>query len=223
MMEGDQPAGGQWNFRPRQPQARQAGPVAPPPAALCPGCGDGRGAGAGRGAVPRHFGTLRPFGWGGDRRARWRRWSISRPPPAALRRRAGCDAGGRSVPVHALISPYLNLGLLSPMEVCQRVEAEWRRAACRSTRRKGSSARSSAGANSCAASGRWRGRTTRRATRWAIHRALPAVYWGGQDADGLHGPCGGADARQAYAHHIQRLMVTGNFRAAGRGGPGPGA
>ena len=60
---------------------------------------------------------------------------------------------------HSLISPYLNLGLLGPMEVCRAVEAAWKAATCRSMRRKGSFGRSSAGANMCVASRGWKALT----------------------------------------------------------------
>jgi deoxyribodipyrimidine photolyase-related protein len=43
------------------------------------------------------------------------------------------------------------------------------------------------------------------------HRGLPAMYWTGQTRMRCMSEAIGASLRHAYAHHIQRLMVTGNF------------
>jgi deoxyribodipyrimidine photolyase-related protein len=40
---------------------------------------------------------------------------------------------------------------------------------------------------------------------------LPAFYWTGQTPMRCLAECIGTTRRTAYAHHIQRLMVTGNF------------
>ena len=42
-------------------------------------------------------------------------------------------------------------------------------------------------------------------------RDLPALYWTGQTPMRCMAECIGTTRRHAYAHHIQRLMVTGNF------------
>ena len=42
-------------------------------------------------------------------------------------------------------------------------------------------------------------------------RDLPWFYWSGETAMNCLAQCIGATRTHAYAHHIQRLMVTGNF------------
>ena len=42
-------------------------------------------------------------------------------------------------------------------------------------------------------------------------RALPAMYWGGETRMNCIAHAVGQTREEAYAHHIQRLMVTGNF------------
>lgn len=112
---------------------------------------------------------------------------------------------------HAVISPYLNIGLLQPMEVCQRAEEAWRAGAAPLNAVEGF-IRQIIG---------WReyvrgiyflegpDYTSRNALYHS--RPLPAFFWGGE----THMRCISEVVDQtrvyAYAHHIQRLMVTGNF------------
>ena len=42
-------------------------------------------------------------------------------------------------------------------------------------------------------------------------RALPALYWGGETRMACLSHVVAQTREDAYAHHIQRLMVTGNF------------
>jgi deoxyribodipyrimidine photolyase-like uncharacterized protein len=53
---------------------------------------------------------------------------------------------------HSVLSPYINIGLLDPLDVCKRVVKAYETVTRRSMRSKVSCARSSAGANMCVAS-----------------------------------------------------------------------
>ena len=118
---------------------------------------------------------------------------------------------GEPVLFHAIISPALNLGLLDPLAVCQAAEAAYR----------------AEHAPLAAVEGFIRQiigwREFMRGVYWlrmpgyaalnalAAQRPLPQFYWdGGTQMNCLHHAI--TDTRSnAYAHHIQRLMVTGNF------------
>ena len=118
---------------------------------------------------------------------------------------------GQAFLYHALISPYLNAGLLGPMEICERAEAAYRegRAAINAVE---GFVRQIVG---------WRefvrgvyflegpGYTERNAL--GHRRALPEFYWTGETDMHCVGDCVRQTMGEAYAHHIQRLMVTGNF------------
>jgi deoxyribodipyrimidine photolyase-related protein len=112
---------------------------------------------------------------------------------------------------HSLLSPALNLGLLSPREVCRQAEAAWRSGKAPLNAVEGF-VRQILG---------WREYV--RGVYWTsmpgyaecnaleATRPLPKFYWTGETAMRCLNQVIGDTARHAYSHHIQRLMVTGNF------------
>jgi deoxyribodipyrimidine photolyase-related protein len=112
---------------------------------------------------------------------------------------------------HSLISMYLNIGLLDPLDVCRRVENAWREGHCELATAEGF-IRQVLG---------WREYV--RGIYWLLmpeyaghnslqaHRPLPQWFWTGY----TEMRCLQSALRQTldlgYAHHIQRLMVIGNF------------
>ena len=112
---------------------------------------------------------------------------------------------------HSLLSPYLNMGLLDPAEVCRRAEEEWRAGRAPLNAVEGF-VRQILG---------WRefvrgiyaqegpDYTARNAL--GATRALPALYWGAPTRMACLSHAVGQTRDLAYAHHIQRLMVTGTF------------
>ena len=130
LMDGEEPAGGRWNFdvENRKPPPKRFHPEPPP--RFAPDADHARGSrrwSARR--FPHHFGELEPFGWAVTRAdalkalQRFRHRSSRR-----VRRPPGRD-GGWAQPFlhHAILSPYLNLGLLSPREVCAAAERAYAR------------------------------------------------------------------------------------------------
>ncbi|MCM5705706.1 cryptochrome/photolyase family protein [Larsenimonas salina] len=112
---------------------------------------------------------------------------------------------------HALISSSLNLGLLDPLDVCQRAEQAYKEGAAPLNAVEGF-IRQILG---------WREYV--RGLYWQLmpdyaernhlnaRKALPWSYWGGHtDMHCIREVVRGIE-RYGYAHHIQRLMVTGNF------------
>ncbi|MGP3698805.1 cryptochrome/photolyase family protein [Rhodobacter sp. NSM] len=212
LMDGDEPAGGRWNFdsenrKPASPDLLRPHPLQFEPDAEVRAVLDLVEA-----RFPDHFGRLRPFRWPTDREEALQaldhfiRESLPRFGDEQ-------DAMLADDPFlsHALLSSSMNLGLLQPMEVCRRAEAEWREGRAPLNAVEGF-IRQILG---------WREYVR---GIWAIsgpdymtsnglnHRAaLPALYWG----EPTRMACLSAAVAQtrdlAYAHHIQRLMVTGNF------------
>ncbi len=112
---------------------------------------------------------------------------------------------------HGRISMYLNIGLLEPLPVCEQVEAAWRDGHCSLAAAEGF-IRQVLGWREYVRGIYWRympdyaGRNALGATT-----ALPAFFWNAQ----TDLRCLQQALRQTldlgYAHHIQRLMVIGNF------------
>ena len=112
---------------------------------------------------------------------------------------------------HALISPYLNAGLLGVMEICEAAEAAWKEGRAEINAVEGF-IRQIIG---------WReyvrgiyflegpDYTSRNVLRHT--RELPEFYWTGETDMHCVGQVVDQTMAEAYAHHIQRLMVTGNF------------
>lgn len=112
---------------------------------------------------------------------------------------------------HSLISMYLNCGLLEPLEVCQRVELEYRAARCSLAAAEGF-IRQILG---------WREYV--RGIYWQFmpeygerntfnaRRPLPDFFWTGDTDLRCLQRALSQSLSLGYAHHIQRLMVIGNF------------
>lgn len=212
LMDGDKPAGGKWNFdhENRNPADQDLFRLQPPrfePDAVTE-------------AVlalveqnfPNNFGLLRPFWLATDRAgalealAHFIRHSLpdfGATQDAMLR--------GDKFLHHAVISAYLNAGLLTAPEVCHAAEEAYRAGAVPINSAEGF-IRQILG---------WRefvrgvyflegpGYTRRNVLNHRRH--LPAMYWGAATRMTCMAHALDQTRTDAYAHHIQRLMVTGNF------------
>ena len=124
---------------------------------------------------------------------------------------------------HSILSPYINSGLLDPLELCREVERRY----------------SAGGVPLNAAEGfirqiiGWReyvrgiywlsGPEYANRNALSASRDLPAFYWTGDTDMHCLSQAIGQTLEYAYAHHIQRLMITRQFRADRRVRPPPGS
>lgn len=212
MMQADKPAGGQWNYdhenrKPATPDLFRAPPIRFVPDDVTQEVLELVDA-----QFPNHFGELQPFGWATDRTGALQALDhfITNALPTFGDYQ---DAMLATDPVlsHSLLSPYLNIGLLSPLEVCQRAEAAWRAGHVPINAAEGF-IRQIIG---------WRefvrgiyflhGPDYPNQNMLDHTRDLPSVYWGAPTNMACMSHAVGQTQRMAYAHHIQRLMITGNF------------
>lgn len=112
---------------------------------------------------------------------------------------------------HSLVSMYLNIGLLDPLDVCRRVERAYREGGCELAAAEGF-IRQVLGWREFVRGVYWlRMPQYAQGNSLQANTPLPDFFWSG-DTD-LR--CLSTALRQSldlgYAHHIQRLMVIGNF------------
>jgi deoxyribodipyrimidine photolyase-related protein len=212
LMEGDQPAGGQWNFDHdnRKPASRdlmmprpRRAPVDSITAAVI--------AMVAR-RFPDRFGSLDDF-WFAVTRTDAEAQFDAFVAEALPRFGDFQDAMLVSEPFlyHSVIAQYLNIGLLDPLSVCHAVERAWRDGAVPLNAAEGY-IRQIIGWREYVRGIYWcEGTDYARRNALGADRALPDFYWTA-DTDMA---CVRAAVEQTrdhcYAHHIQRLMVTGNF------------
>jgi deoxyribodipyrimidine photolyase-related protein len=161
---------------------------------------------------PDHFGDIAPFGW-----------AVTRKDALAALDHfiADClprfgdhqDAMKRGAPFlnHAILSPYLNIGLLTAREICTAAEAAWLsgRAPLNSVE---GFIRQILGWREYVRGIYWREMPDYpRSNALAAARPLPGFFWSGDTDMACLAEVIGETRRNAYAHHIQRLMVLGNF------------
>ena len=159
-----------------------------------------------------HFGDLDGFGWG-----------VTRQQALEALEAFVADAlpffgdyqdamrSGQPFLYHATLSPYLNAGLLTAREVCLRAEAAYAAGLSPLNAVEGF-VRQILGWREYIRGVYWLRMPDYKDTNaLGATRALPAFYWTGEtEMNCLYQAI--ADTRhQAYAHHINRLMVTGNF------------
>jgi len=212
LMDGEEPAGGQWNFdhdnRKRLPKS-----LAPPPRFLPPADAvtqDVIALVAER--FPDHFGDLEPWVFATTRAgAEAARDHFIGEILPGFGDWQDAMAKGEPWMWHSLLSIYINCGLLDPLDVCRRAESEWREGRAPVNAVEGF-IRQIIGWREYVRGIYWLKMPGYAQTNTLnAHRPLPDFYWTGETDMRCMAEAIGQTKRHAYAHHIQRLMVTGNF------------
>ena len=123
------------------------------------------------------------------------------------------DAMSQAHPLlfHSFLSPYLNIGLLEPLEIARQVEAAYRQGSLPLNSAEGF-IRQVIGWREYMAWQYWRQMPElQQANFWGASRPLPDWFWNGQtEMNCLHTVIGRA-IQDGYNHHIERLMILSNF------------
>jgi deoxyribodipyrimidine photolyase-related protein len=159
-----------------------------------------------------HFGTLDRFGWAVTRHdaERARDHFIEHALPLFGDYQDAMRTGEPWL-FHSVLSPYLNMGLLSPRDLVERAEHAWRDGHAPLNAVEGF-VRQILGWREYVRGVYWRHMPAYAGFNALAHeRALPWFYWNADtDMHCMQETIAGT-RDHAYAHHIQRLMVTGNF------------
>lgn len=212
LMSQGKPEGGRWNFDPENRKALPRGHVLPERLRFGPDDTTRAVIDLVAKRFHDHFGDLDGFGWAVtrvDARAALAHFIESGLPgfgdfQDAMRR-------GKDFLYHSLLSPYLNIGLLEPREVCEAALEAYARGAAGLAAVEGF-IRQILGWREYVRGIYWsRMPQYARSNHFRASRPLPALYWTAKtDMRCMHETIE-STRRNAYAHHIQRLMVTGNF------------
>lgn len=212
LMAGDEPEGGRWNFdaENRKPPPARFHPRPPPrfeSDKLTRAVLD---------LVARrfagHFGDLEPFGWATTRDDALKALdAFVRDHLPDFGDHQDAMARGEPFLHHATLSPYLNIGLLTPREVCAAAERAYAKGEAPLNAVEGF-VRQILGWREYIRGLYWLKMPEYAATNaLAAERPLPGFYWTGETKLACVAEVVGQLRRHAYAHHIQRLMVTGNL------------
>jgi len=212
LMEGDQPAGGQWNFDKDNRVSPPGALGLPQPLRFAPDPVTQEVLDLVARRFPDHFGDLEPFWFATDRAG-------AESAFAHFLRHGLRDFGRyqdamlRDSPFlcHAVVSVYLNLGLLDPLTMCRAVEAEWQAGRVPLNSAEGFIRQVIGWREFVRGIYWWQGPDYARGNALGAHRPLPWFYWSGETSMACLRACITQTRQEAYAHHIQRLMVTGNF------------
>lgn len=212
LMDGDQPCGGQWNYDQENRRKLPRGVSPPPHAFVAPDSITRTVIADVERMFADHFGDADGF-------------SYPVTPDEAERVLADfldnilpgfgdyqdAMAVGEPWLWHSIISAAMNVGLLDPLDVCRRAEEKFRKGVAPLNAVEGF-IRQILG---------WR--EFMRGVYWLkmpdykmrnaldAREALPWFYWSGETDMACIRDVVESTRRYAYAHHIQRLMVTGNF------------
>jgi deoxyribodipyrimidine photolyase-related protein len=212
LMDGDGPAGGQWNYDHANRKAAKPDLLRARPPRFAPDEITETVLSLVESRFPKHFGTLRPFGWATDRDGALMAldYFINHALP-----RFGEEQDAMLVDdptlSHSLLSPYINLGLLSPREVCARAETAYRAGRVPIAAAEGFIRQIIGWREFLRGIYMHQGPGYERVNALSHTRNLPWMYWGGETRMACMKAAVGQTQSMAYAHHVQRLMVTGNF------------
>ncbi|MBO0902563.1 cryptochrome/photolyase family protein [Jiella sonneratiae] len=212
LMEGDEPAGGRWNFdhSNREPLAADVAPPERPTYGVDETTREVLDLVAAR--FGNHFGGLDDFDYPVTRRQALHSlaWFVETALPDfgtyqdAMRE-------GEPLLFHSHVSALINCGLIDPREACERAEAAWRDGSAPINAVEGF-IRQIIGWREFVRGVYWREMPDYAASNKLLaRRKLPDFFWTGETDLNCLGACFREVRDSAYNHHIQRLMVIGNF------------
>lgn len=212
LMRDGSPEGGQWNLDAENRASLPADYHAPRRLRFEPDAETRAVIELVRTRYPENFGDLEPFEWAVTREDALRALDhfVAEALPGFGTYQDAMKTGEPFLH-HGLISPYLNVGLLTADEVCRAAERAYYQGNVPLNAAEGF-IRQIIGWREYVRGIYWLkmpdyGKTN----ALGATRELPWFYWSGKTTMNCLAQAIGDTKRHAYAHHIQRLMVTGNF------------
>ena len=212
LMDGDQPIGGKWNFDAENRKPARNDMFIPRPKTFAPDAITQDVLNLVNARFAHHFGDLEPFWFAvtrSDAEIAFDAFIADALPGFGDHQDAMLT--GEPFLYHAVISHYLNCGLLDPLAICRRAEAAYHAGKAPLNAVEGF-IRQIIGWREFVRGLYWLKMPGYEHDNFFGHKnPLPDFYWTAEtDMACMHAAIG-QTKQQAYAHHIQRLMVTGNF------------
>ncbi len=212
LMDGEAPVGGKWNFDHDNRKPATADLFMPRPLRFEPDAITRDVLGLVANRFADHFGDLEPF-WFGVTQAQAEK-ALAHFVATTLPRFGDFQDAmleGEAFLYHSMLSIYINVGLLDPLDVCRRVDAAYRAGRVPLNAAEGY-IRQIIGWREYVRGIYWLKMPGYAEQNFFGHaRPVPWFYWTGETEMACLRAAIGQTKREAYAHHIQRLMLTGNF------------
>ena len=212
LMDGDAPEGGHWNFDKENRKVPPRGLNYPGPERFEPDEITRDVIRLVKTRFADHFGTLEPFGFAVTRKQA--RAALAHFIAVALPRFGDYQdamVAEQDFLYHSVLSPALNCGLLTPLEVCRAAETAYRQGEAPINAVEGF-IRQILGWREYIRGMYWLDMPGfAHANALGATRPLPEFYWTAETDMRCLAVAVDETRREAYAHHILRLMVLGNF------------
>lgn len=212
LMDDGEPSGGRWNFDADNRKPAKADLFMPQPPRFEPGRETEAVLELVANRFADHFGDLTPFWFGvTHEHAEIALQHFLREALPRFGDYQDAMLAGEPFLYHSVISMYLNVGLLDARDVCRRAEEEYRRGHAPLNAVEGF-IRQILGWREYVRGIYWlRGPEYLESNSLEAKRDLPWFYWSAETDMACMKAALHQTKTEAYAHHIQRLMVTGNF------------
>lgn len=212
LMDGDDPVGGQWNFDKDNRKSLPKHVEFPQRLSFEPDATTQQVMALVESRFGNHFGDLEPFGM-----------PVTRDDALKVLEHFITDclpqfgdyqdamAEGEAFLFHSTISAAMNIGLLLPLEACEAAEAAYRAGDAPLNAVEGF-IRQILGWREYVRGLYWlKMPDYKELNALEADRPLPDFYWTGETDMACLADAISTTKKHAYAHHIQRLMITGNF------------
>lgn len=212
LMAGSEPIGGKWNFDSENRKPPPSGLTLPQPLRFAPDMLSRDVLALVADKFEDHFGDLEPFWYATtaeQAEQAFEHFVVSALPRFGDFQDAMLE--GEKFLYHAVISTYLNAGLLDPLKLCQRVDFAYQAGHVPINAAEGF-IRQIIGWREFVRGIYWQKMPDYAGLNFFENtRDLPDFYWTGDTEMACMRAAISQTREEAYAHHIQRLMVTGNF------------
>ncbi len=220
LMDGDEPTGGRWNFDSENRKPPKKGLVFPGPRRYAPDGITKEVLGLVDRSFANHFGALGDFWFATTRDEAQRAFDhFTKTALAQFGDYQDAMLGDEPFLFHAVIGLYLNAGLLDALTICRQVEGCYREGQVPLNAAEGF-IRQVIGWREYVRGIYWLRMPDYLENNYFGHDApLPDFYWTGETDMACLRAAVTQTRDEAYAHHIQRLMITGNFAMLAGVGP----